>query len=146
MQSTRNVLDSFFQNSMLILAFAGFFLYVRMFVVRYDLKFPDEKERHIDKVVVIEKFESGLMKNMREQNKIDEASKDVFCNNKGMKKKCGKFGSKDACTTIDCCVWAKSKNGSSCVPGDANGPEMERDGKLAKYDEYYYLNKKKKKL
>jgi hypothetical protein len=144
MNSTRDLVETFFQNTMLIIAFAGFFLYIRMFIVRNNIKFAEEKEKHIENVVVIEKFESKLMKDIKQQNKIDKAAKEVFCNNKNMKKKCSKFTSKDACTTINCCVWAKSKNGTSCVPGDANGPEMELDGKLAKYDEYYYLIQKKK--
>ena len=62
------------------------------------------------------------------------------CSNAG--KNCPKKPGKKSCTFNDCCVWATSKNGSSCVQGDKDGPEEDNDAKGSKYDEYWFLKKR----
>lgn len=143
---TQENINYFFEKSMIILAFAGAFLYIRLLIIKMNFKFPSDENYEVDKVVVIEKFESKLLEKIENKNQYKKIKKNGFCNNIGMDKKCGNFDNKTACTSIDCCVWAKNKNGSNCVPGDANGPKMQKDKKLMKYDEFYYLNKDKKKV
>jgi len=59
-------------------------------------------------------------------------------------KKCPTRKTKGGCTSHDCCVYAKSKNGSYCVQGDKDGPEEKQDMKGSDFDEYWYLKKKHK--
>ncbi len=140
-------INYFFEKSMIILAFAGAFLYIRLIIIKKNFKFPSDKKYEVNKVVVIEKFNSKIIEKIENKNTYDKIKKKGFCNNIGMDKKCGKFDNKTACTTIDCCVWAKNTNGvSNCIPGDISGPKMKKDKKLVKYDEFYYLNKDKKKV
>lgn len=61
---------------------------------------------------------------------------------KNAEKNCPKKKGKKSCTFNDCCVWAKSKNGNSCVQGDKDGPETDNDSKGSKWDEYWYLKKR----
>ena len=63
---------------------------------------------------------------------------------KNPEKNCPKKPDKSSCTYNECCVWAKSKNGSTCVQGDKDGPEKDNDSKGSKYDEYWYLKKRHK--
>jgi|UniRef100_A0A6C0C384 hypothetical protein len=141
---TQQDINYFFEKTMIILAIAGAFLYIRILIIKMKFKFPSDKKYKLDKVVVIEKFDSKILENIENKKKYDAIKKKGFCNNIGMDKKCGEFDNKTACTTVDCCVWAKNKNGSKCVPGDINGPQMQKDKSLTKYDEFYYLNKNKK--
>ena len=62
------------------------------------------------------------------------------CENPG--KNCPKKVGKDSCVYNECCVWAKSKNGATCIQGDKDGPEEDNDSKGSKYDEYWYLKKR----
>ena len=73
-----------------------------------NFKFPSDENYEVDKVVVIEKFESKLLEKIENKNQYKN-KKNGFCNNIGMDKKCGNFDNKTACTSIDCCVWAKNK-------------------------------------
>jgi hypothetical protein len=57
-------------------------------------------------------------------------------------KNCPKKPGKKSCTFNDCCVWATSKKGSSCVQGDKEGPEEDNDAKGSKYDEFWFLKKR----
>ncbi len=63
---------------------------------------------------------------------------------KNAEKNCPKNPGKKSCTYNDCCIWATSKNGTSCIKGDKDGPETENDPKGSKYDEYWFLKKKYK--
>ena len=112
-----------------------FFFMVLIFITIYNVKFH--------KLKLEEKEESKEYKD----RKVITVMYEGFCDKgKDIAENCAKLkeGGAEACVTQDCCVWAKSKNGSSCVPGDVNGPQMEKDSKLAKYIEFYFLNKKKK--
>jgi hypothetical protein len=143
----QTVINKIFEKSMIILSLAGFFLYIRTLIIQKNFKFPEDKKMEVDKVIVIEKFESKLLENIENKNKVKQMKKKSFCNNLNMNKKCGNFDNKTACTSVECCVWAKNKNNDwKCIPGDANGPEMKKDSKLVNYDEYYYLDKEIKKL
>jgi len=141
-----NLINEIFQKSMIIISLAGFFLYVRTIIIQNKFTFPEDKDMEVDKVIVIEKFESKMLENIENKNQIKKMKKNGFCNNLNMNSKCSKFDNKTACTSVECCVFAKNKNGSNCVPGDANGPQMKKDKKLVNYDEYYYLDKEVKKL
>ena len=63
---------------------------------------------------------------------------------KNAEKNCPKNPGKKSCTYNDCCIWATSKSGTSCIKGDKDGPETENDPKGSKYDEYWFLKKKYK--
>ena len=85
---------------------------------------------------------------------VDEDRKPVFKNVavyeqfsnvcKNASKNCPNRKTKMGCTAHNCCVYAKSKNGSYCVPGDEDGPEEKQDAKGVDFDEYWYLKKRHK--
>jgi len=143
----QTLINNIFEKSLIIISLAGLFLYVRTIIIQKKFKFPDEKKMEVDKVIVIEKFESKILENIENKNKVKKMKKKALCNNINMNKKCGNFDNKTACTSVECCVWAKNKKGaSSCIPGDIDGPQMKKDAKLINYDEYYYLDNEIKKI
>lgn len=143
----QTIINKIFEKSMIIISLAGFFLYIRTLIIQKNFKFPDDKKMEVDKVIVIEKFESKLLENIENKKKVNKMKSKGFCNNINMNKKCNKFDNKTACTSVECCVWAKNKKGSqNCIPGDASGPQMKKDAKLISYDEYYYLDNEIKKI
>tara|TARA_B100000674_G_scaffold456851_1_gene431771 strand:- start:343 stop:798 length:456 start_codon:yes stop_codon:yes gene_type:complete len=143
----QKLINDIFQKSMIIISLAGLFLYIRTIIIQNSFIFPEDKKMEVDKVIVIEKFESKMLENIENKNRVKKMKQKSFCNNLNMKKKCGNFSNKVACTSVECCVWASNKKSEmKCVPGDANGPKMKKDPNLINYDEYYYLDKEKKKV
>tara|TARA_B110000008_G_C16964862_1_gene561560 strand:+ start:2368 stop:2808 length:441 start_codon:yes stop_codon:yes gene_type:complete len=146
MDEYQKLFNDIFKNSMIIIAFAGAFLWVRVLIIKWNLKFPEDEKKVVGEEIIIEKFNSKIMKNAENKKDIKNMKKNMFCNNIGMAKKCGKFKRKSECTSVECCVFAKNKNGTNCVPGNAMGPTMRKDKQLVNYDSFYYMKKKLKKL
>jgi hypothetical protein len=141
MDDYQKLVNELFNNGLIIISIAGLFLWIRVLIIKWGLKFPDEKKKKVSELIVIEKFKNKIIENAENKKDIKKMKKNMFCNNIGMAKKCGKFKNKNECTSVECCVFAKNKKGSNCVPGDANGPTMKKDKNLVNYDSYYYLQK-----
>ncbi len=146
MNEYQKIIDDIFKNGLIILTIASLFLLVRGFIIKSGLKFPDEEKKEVGEVIVIEKFKNKVIENAENKKDIKKMKKNMFCNNIGMAKKCGKFKNKAECISVECCVFAKNKKGSNCVPGDAGGPTMKKDKNLVNYDAFYYMKNNKKKI
>jgi hypothetical protein len=146
MNEYQKLMNNLFNNGLIILTIAASFLFIRGLILKWDLKFPEDEKKEIQEEIVIEKFENKIIENAENKKNIKKMKKNMFCNNIGMAKKCGKFKNKSECTSVECCVFAKNKNGTKCVPGNAGGPNMKKDNKLVNYDAFYYMTKGLKKL
>ena len=146
MNEYQKLIDDIFKNGLIIIIIASLFLFVRALIIKWNLKFPDEEKKEIGEEIVIEKFKNKVIENAENKKDVKKMKNNMFCNNIGMAKKCGKFSNKAECTSVECCVFAKNKKGSNCVPGDAGGPTMKKDKNLVNYDSFYYMKKGLKKI
>ena len=83
----QTLINNIFEKSLIIISLAGLFLYVRTIIIQKKFKFPDEKKMEVDKVIVIEKFESKILENIENKNKVKKMKKKALCNNINMNKK-----------------------------------------------------------
>lgn len=146
MSEYQKIIDEIFNNGLIILTIASLFLFIRGLIIKWNLKFPEDKKKEVSEVIVIEKFKNKIIENAENKKDLKKMKKNMFCDNIGMAKKCGKFKKKAECTSVECCVFAKNKKGSNCVPGDAEGPTMKKDKNLVNYDLFYYMTKGAKKI
>ncbi len=146
MSEYQKIIDEIFNNGLIILTIASLFLFIRGLIIKWNLKFPEDRKKEVSEVIVIEKFKNKIIENAENKKDVKKMKKNMFCNNIGMAKKCGKFKKKAECTSVECCVFAKNKKGSNCVPGDAEGPTMKKDKNLVNYDLFYYMTKGARKI
>jgi hypothetical protein len=110
-----------------------FILGLMVFFSIIDFDLTPVEDKHIEKVVDIEAFDSMTSTGFCKSHEGDR---------KSLQESCSKL-TKDNCLATSCCVYAKMKGKEQCHSGDQHGPTFRRNenGKTHDIDYYYFRHK-----